>query len=115
MFSLNNTKQQYAMHKEIHQKLTSSEHKAPTGDEGFNTQCLSPNITRAGARVKNSLATLTKFGFLILPPHCQCVSASKLQPEQSGAETHQLEEEEMEQVKEEGMGGGLSGPLPAAP
>lgn len=50
-------------------------------DKGSNTQCLSPDIPRAGGRVKKHPATLAKFGLLILPPHFQCVSASTLQPE----------------------------------
>lgn len=101
------------MHREAHQKLTCSEHKALTRDEGLNAQCLSPNISRAGARVKTPPAALGKFGFLILPPHCQCVSASTPRPEQCGAGTHQLEEQEVENIKEKGMGRGLSGPLAA--
>lgn len=56
------------MHREAHQKLTSSEHKAQARDEGLNAQCLSPDITRAGARIKNPLQHWASLVFLFCLP-----------------------------------------------
>jgi len=51
---------------------------------GSNTQCLSSNITKAGARVTKAPVTLPKSGLSVLLSHWQSASATKLQPEQHG-------------------------------
>lgn len=69
--------------------------------------CLSPNATRAGARVTKLPVPLPTFGLSILPSHCQSTSATMLQPERHGDGTGQLEKlDDAHQGRKEGQGAG---------